>query len=138
MSRLIEVRGPSAQEADQGAEIVFVREDGGVNSYIKACWTDGSYQQWGATTRVLGDNVEAVRLWAEGITAVHELIRDAEDGQTDEQIATDAGYQVVFKEDDTTGNPYTLLNPDGEDLAYCQTEDDAWAAGCEYAEGRNG
>lgn len=115
MSKLIEVRGPSAQEAEQGAEIVFVRVDGGVNAYIKACWTDGSYQQWGAPTPILGDNVEAVRLWAEGITALHELIRDddeedeAED--TDEDIASRAGYKVTEPDQGT----FRYVDPRGEE-----------------------
>lgn len=79
-TRLIDIRGPNAQEAEDGAEVVFHRrERGGLEHFIKACWTDGSYQQWGATTSVLGDNVEAVTLWARGITEVKALADDEED-----------------------------------------------------------
>ncbi len=96
---LIDVRGPNAQEAEDGAEIVFHRrEPGGLEHFIKACWVDGSYSQWGTTTPVLGDNVEAVTAWARGITELKGMCRDEEDeveeDEVEEDEVEDGGWDV--------------------------------------------
>jgi hypothetical protein len=67
LSRLIEVRAPTAEEHERmGGEAVFVREDAdGRRFLIHACRMEGrTYQQWGATTRELGENVGDVTRWA--------------------------------------------------------------------------
>ena len=86
-TQLIDVRGPSAQEAEDGAEIIFHRrEAGGLEHFIKASWSDGSYYQWGATTPVLGDNVEAATAWARAITELKDMCRD-DDGEEEGEDA---------------------------------------------------
>lgn len=76
-TRLIEVRGPSADEAQKGAEITFVRCDSdGVHHSIKACVTYESWSQWGVSTDILGDNVEAVEAWRRGLDDVLAMVEE--------------------------------------------------------------
>lgn len=97
-TQLIDVRGPTAQEAEDGAEIVFHRrEAGGLEHFIKASWSDGSYYQWGATTPVLGDNVGAVTAWANGITDLKAMCQDEDDDGEEEGAEAEAeakGWEV--------------------------------------------
>ena len=95
-TKLIDVRGPNAQEAEDGAEIVFHRrEPGGLEHFIKACWVDGSYSQWGTTTPVLGDNVTAVKAWVNGINELKAMCKD-DDGEEEgeEAEAETNGWEV--------------------------------------------
>lgn len=94
-TKLIDVRGPTAQEAAAGAEIVFHRrEAGGLEHFIKASWSDGSYYQWGATTPVLGENVGAVTTWAAGITALKALCQDEDAEEGEDFEAETKGWEV--------------------------------------------
>ncbi|ARB14228.1 hypothetical protein Ccr5_gp328 [Caulobacter phage Ccr5] len=96
-TRLIVVRAPTAAElADPssragGAEVVFERADReGRTRLVFASYCYGSYQQWGETVDVLGDNVEAATLWARGMARVHDLIQeDPDDDEGDDAPAED-------------------------------------------------
>lgn len=132
-SKLIEVRGPTAEELAEGhigagAEIVFVRAEGDRRFTIYAAFMDGGYQQWGQGTPLLGDNVGAVSTWAEGMSAVHAMIRDEDDEDEDEnEDLTDEGYVV-----EQVGDVFTATDPVGDpvedaDTTY-ETEAEAWAA----------
>ncbi|USN15885.1 hypothetical protein PAPPERLAPAPP_01430 [Brevundimonas phage vB_BpoS-Papperlapapp] len=87
-SKLIEIRGPSAQEAEDGAWVVFHRrEPGGLEHFIKASYYEGSYEQWGSTTPILGDNVAAVTAWADAMRAL-EAFTDEEDEAEEDEVET--------------------------------------------------
>lgn len=93
-TKLIDVRGPSAAEAEDGAWIVFHRrEPDGLEHFIKASYHEGGYQQWGAPTSVLGDNVSAVTLWAEGLREVESMADNSED-EDDEDEPDTKGWEV--------------------------------------------
>jgi hypothetical protein len=63
-TRLIATRNPNASERKSGAEIVFIREDwGGGRHTILGCKCYESWEQWGASTEVLGDNVDTIEKW---------------------------------------------------------------------------
>ncbi|UTC28658.1 hypothetical protein MARCHEWKA_01450 [Brevundimonas phage vB_BpoS-Marchewka] len=82
-SKLIDIRGPSAQEAEDGAWVVFHRrEPGGLEHFIKASYYEGSYHQWGSTTPILGDNVAAVTAWADAMRGLEAFT--AEEDEEDE------------------------------------------------------
>ena len=56
-------RAPTPDEAKRGAEIVFVRKSKDGRTYqVLACYSveHGAWEQWGAPTEVLADNVGAV------------------------------------------------------------------------------
>lgn len=109
-TKLIDVRGPNAQEAEDGAEVVFHRrERGGLEHFIKACWTDGSYQQWGATTPVLGDNVEAVTLWARGITEVKALAQDEDEDDAPDDKGWEVGDRALCPEQGDRGEIVEII-----------------------------
>jgi hypothetical protein len=59
------LRKPTPKERkDRGAEIVFNREDEQGREYtIYAAKCYESWEQWGASTEVLSDNVPAVERW---------------------------------------------------------------------------
>ena len=125
-TKLIEFRAPTVEELTegigQGAEIVFIRQtrDGGALR-VFASYFEGSYQQWGQGVDVLGDNVEAVTAWANGLREVEALIDDGEDDADEDlgfdemaEIAMDAGYTVNRR---TDGDRvfYVFNDPDGND-----------------------
>lgn len=114
-SRLIAVRAPNATESEAGAEIVFERVSDGVSAFIKASYCDGSYQQWGAPTPILGDNVEVVTRWADGMREVYAMVVDADepdesDPEDQKAILIAEGYTVeepyqgTFRFRDPTGD----------------------------------
>lgn len=110
-SRLIDIRGPNAQEAEGGAWIVFHRRDrDGVTEYfIGASYYEGSYQQWGAPTPILGDNVEAVTQWANGLREVEDMVRDDDEDDDD-------GYDPD-EDDEEAALSERGLTPEGFDAA---------------------
>lgn len=66
-TRLVAVRKPTAAEAKRGAEVAFDREDDdGREITILACKCYESWEQWGAPTEILSDNVDAVERWRHG------------------------------------------------------------------------
>ena len=63
-TKLIEQRKPTPAEAKKGAEVVFVRQDSqGRTVTIYACRCHESWEQWGAHTDALCDNVPNVEAW---------------------------------------------------------------------------
>ena len=64
-TKLIEERKPTTKERkENGAERVFIREDENGRQYtIYACRCYESWEQWGTSTRILGDNVNDVENW---------------------------------------------------------------------------
>ena len=63
-TRLVAVREPNADERKRGAEVVFERRDDDGRLYtILACHCYESWEQWGASTEVLADNLDAVERW---------------------------------------------------------------------------
>ena len=63
MSKLIAIRKPNRAEKKRGAEVVFVRKDGQREYTILAATCYESWEQWGAPTEILGDNVDTVERW---------------------------------------------------------------------------
>ena len=61
---LIETRKPTTEEKNKGAEIVFIRQDKNGNKHIiygrRLC---ESWEQWGAITEILFDNMENIEQW---------------------------------------------------------------------------
>jgi glutamate racemase len=63
-TKLIEIRKPSKEEKEKSAEIVFVRLDRQGNEHtILGCTCYESWEQWGVTSDILGDNVEDIEQW---------------------------------------------------------------------------
>lgn len=64
-TKLIDRREPTEDERKRGAEVVFVRYDPNYKSKhtILATRVYESWEQWGATREVLGDNVDDVDAW---------------------------------------------------------------------------
>jgi hypothetical protein len=130
-SRLIRIEAPANRVNEDGAWIVFVRRDAdGVTEYfIKASYYEGSYQQWGAPTPILGDNVSAVTQWAAGIAELEsEFVRDEDEEDEDafnkEELVA-AGYDVV----ETSTRTFQWVGPDGDtDPDAYGSEADAWDA----------
>ena len=61
---LVAMRSPTRAEKARGAEVVFVREDtDGGQAVILACSCYESWEQWGAQTSVLTDNLDDVEAW---------------------------------------------------------------------------
>lgn len=62
---LLEIRrAPNPAEKRRGADIVFERTDTrGTRYVILACRCYESWEQWGAPTEILGDNVDDVEFW---------------------------------------------------------------------------
>ena len=66
-TKLVAVRKPTASEKKRGADVVFEREDSeGREHTILACRCYESWEQWGAITEVLSDNIDAVERWRRG------------------------------------------------------------------------
>lgn len=109
-SKLIRIQAPGEGQNDEGAWIVFVRRDAdGVTEYfIKASYYEGSYQQWGAPTPILGDNVEAVTQWANGLREVEDMVRDDDED--------DDGYDPD-EDDEEAALSERGLTPEGFDAA---------------------
>lgn len=71
MGKLISIEAPKPDE--EGADVVFVRKVGRFKVRVKACLDeDQGWHQWGAEMSVLGDNVDAVEAWAEGMRNAYE------------------------------------------------------------------
>ena len=65
-TKLIEIRQPTKEEKENGSEVVFVRKDESNREHtIYGCKCYESYQQWGTSTNILGDNVEDIEQWRE-------------------------------------------------------------------------
>ncbi|UTC29811.1 hypothetical protein BAJUN_01810 [Bajunvirus bajun] len=79
-TKLIEVRGPTAEEAAAlGGDVVFVRRDrAGVETKIHASVSHESWSQWGADRDLLGENQEAVESWRRGLDDVLGLIDESD------------------------------------------------------------
>lgn len=79
-TKLIEVRGPTAEEAAaKGGDVVFVRRaEDGTETAIHASVCGGSWQQWGADRDILADNGDAVEAWRRGLDEVIGMIDDDE------------------------------------------------------------
>lgn len=55
---------PTKEEAKGGAEIIFIYKDEYKNFIrVKACKVYESWEQWGANTEILGQNVDRVEAW---------------------------------------------------------------------------
>ncbi len=66
-TNLLGTREPTAEES--GADIVFLRHDLSGNLYaIQACTCYESWEQWGQPKEILGDNVDDVEAWRQGVT----------------------------------------------------------------------
>ena len=64
ITELIEVRTPNKEEKERGAEIVFIRKDKSGNEYtILGCTCYESWEQWGESREILGDNVDDIEAW---------------------------------------------------------------------------
>lgn len=62
-SILIDKRLPNKEEQKHGAEIVFERVCEGRVYTILGHRCHESWEQWGAPTEILGDNVDAIERW---------------------------------------------------------------------------
>lgn len=60
---LVAVRRPDEAEAKCGAEIIFERRDSLRSHTILAAKCYESWEQWGAYSEVLSENVRAVEAW---------------------------------------------------------------------------
>lgn len=66
-TKLDAVRKPTPAEKKRGAEVAFDRSDDDGHDYtILACRCYESWEQWGAATEILCDNVDAVENWRHG------------------------------------------------------------------------
>lgn len=66
-TKFIGSRKPTTEEKKNGAEIVFIREDSaGRQIEIFGCKVYESWEQWGAPTEVLSDNVKNIEAWRRG------------------------------------------------------------------------
>mgnify|MGYP001608598557 CR=1 FL=1 len=65
-TKLIVIRRPTPAECKRGAEVVFERKEGRQTHIILACRCYESWEQWGAGTEALADNVNAVERWRRG------------------------------------------------------------------------
>lgn len=68
-TRLAAIRRPTPAEVKRGADVVFEREDmqyPGHTHAILACRCYESWEQWGAASEILSDNVDAVERWRRG------------------------------------------------------------------------
>lgn len=126
-SRLIEVRGPTAEEVTTGgAEIVFVRKSGDRTETIFAM-TDpiNGPRQWGADYQTLSDNWDTLQTWHNGMVEVFADIRDDEDDEDedDNQDLIDEGYTV----EETSPGTYQFRDPVGDlDEDNYGSQDAAW------------
>jgi hypothetical protein len=67
-TRLVKTREPNVSEQKRGAEVVFLRRDkDGVQYKILAAKCYESWEQWGAETDILWDNMPAVEKWRRGL-----------------------------------------------------------------------
>ena len=66
-SELLGTRKPTKKEAKAGAEIVFIREDkhGSISDTVEimGATCHESWEQWGAPTDYLSDNVDDIEAW---------------------------------------------------------------------------
>ena len=63
-TKLVSIRKPTLVEQKKGADVVFEREDDNGRTYtILASKCYESWEQWGAATEILCDNVDAVERW---------------------------------------------------------------------------
>ena len=62
-TRLVSIREPNRAERKRGAEVVFERREGKRKHIVLACKCYEAWEQWGAETSVLCDNVNAVERW---------------------------------------------------------------------------
>ncbi|USN15605.1 hypothetical protein KIKIMORA_04870 [Brevundimonas phage vB_BpoS-Kikimora] len=114
-TKLIEFRAPTVEELTEGvgkgADIVFIRRDRqGDDLRVFASYYEGSYQQWGQGVHVLGDNVEAVTAWANGLREVESLIDDGEDdADENETKGWDAGDRCDVPTHADRGEITTIL-----------------------------
>jgi hypothetical protein len=61
------IRKPTPKERRKGAEVVFIREDTNSREHvIYAATCHESWEQWGAITEILSDNVPTVEAWRKG------------------------------------------------------------------------
>ena len=72
VTKLVDVREPSDEEKQglgEGADVVFVREDDSGRQYvIYGMVLYESYQQWGEGKEILGDNVDDIQEWRDGLS----------------------------------------------------------------------
>ena len=68
MTRLVQVREATlAEQKNEGAEVVFTRVDlQGCKYVIYGCQSHESWVQWGASKKVLADNVNDIEVWRRG------------------------------------------------------------------------
>ena len=73
-STLQSVRKPTPAEKKRGADVAFDRTDGeGREFTVLACRCYESWEQWGAATEILSDNVDAVERWRhQGLASFEE------------------------------------------------------------------
>jgi hypothetical protein len=63
-TKLTEVRNPTPQEKKRGAEVVFIRTDESNREHIiLGCVCCESWEQWGVSSDILGDNVDQIEQW---------------------------------------------------------------------------
>ncbi|USN14377.1 hypothetical protein KABACHOK_05640 [Brevundimonas phage vB_BpoS-Kabachok] len=63
------------------------------------------------------------------------LFRSEDDEDDNETIASAAGYQVVFSEKEGETYPYTAIGPEGDDVAWAVSEEEAWAGAVDHMNG---
>jgi len=68
-TKLIEIRKPTKKE--KHAEIVFIRKDESNKIHtIYGCKCYESWEQWGASKEILGDNVDDIEKWRRNDTRI--------------------------------------------------------------------
>ncbi len=68
-TKLIEIRKPTKEE--KNAEIVFIRKDKSNKIHtIYGCKCYESWEQWGASKEILGDNVDDIEKWRRNDTRI--------------------------------------------------------------------
>ncbi|USN14511.1 hypothetical protein DOMOVOI_00360 [Brevundimonas phage vB_BpoS-Domovoi] len=63
------------------------------------------------------------------------LFKSEDDEDDNETIASAAGYHVVFSEKEGETYPYTAIGPEGDDVAWAVSEEEAWAGAVDHMNG---
>ncbi|UTC28656.1 hypothetical protein MARCHEWKA_01430 [Brevundimonas phage vB_BpoS-Marchewka] len=63
------------------------------------------------------------------------LLRSEDDDDDNETTASAAGYSVVFSEKEGDPLPYTAINPEGDEVVWAVSEDEAWAGAVDVMNG---
>ncbi|UTC29102.1 hypothetical protein BAMBUS_00190 [Brevundimonas phage vB_BpoS-Bambus] len=63
------------------------------------------------------------------------LFRSEDDEDDNETTASAAGYQVVFSEKEGDPLPFTAIDPEGDEVVWAVSEDEAWAGAVDHMNG---